>query len=45
MAICTICGAVMNELDIRKHKCVSEDVPMEGVVKRVLSTAVNVEEI
>jgi len=38
MALCTICGAIMNEKDAGNHACNPADIPAAGKTKRVITT-------
>lgn len=38
MAICTSCGAILNNLDVDKHKCKAFNVPDPGKVKQPKTT-------
>lgn len=38
MAICTKCGAIMHDKDMRKHKCDAADLVAEGFIKKPTTT-------
>jgi hypothetical protein len=39
MALCTSCGAIINDADILKHICEPADIPAVGQMKKPQTTA------
>ena len=35
MAVCTKCGAILNNADKERHECRAEDIPQPGKIKIV----------